>query len=44
MLQEAHIGIGIWDEEGSQATNLDYSIHLFKHSRELLLHIISNIF
>jgi len=31
MLQEAHIGIGIRGEEGSQAANSDYAIHMFKH-------------
>jgi phospholipid-transporting ATPase len=37
MLQEAHIGVGIWGEEGTQAArNSDYAIRLFKHLAKLL--------
>uniref|UniRef100_A0A6B2KWI1 Phospholipid-transporting ATPase n=1 Tax=Arcella intermedia TaxID=1963864 RepID=A0A6B2KWI1_9EUKA len=37
MLQEAHIGVGIWGEEGSQAANnSDYAIRLFKHLAKLV--------
>jgi len=37
MLQEAHIGVGIWGEEGTQAArNSDYAIRLFRHLAKLL--------
>uniref|UniRef100_A0A6B2KWZ0 Phospholipid-transporting ATPase n=1 Tax=Arcella intermedia TaxID=1963864 RepID=A0A6B2KWZ0_9EUKA len=37
MLQEAHIGVGIWGEEGTQAAqNADYAIRLFKHLAKLV--------
>jgi len=39
MIQEAHIGIGIYGKEGSQAArSSDYSIHRFKHLHRLLYH------
>eukprot|EP01127_Copromyxa_protea_P005386 TRINITY_DN15324_c0_g1_i1.p1 TRINITY_DN15324_c0_g1~~TRINITY_DN15324_c0_g1_i1.p1 ORF type:complete len:1142 (-),score=178.20 TRINITY_DN15324_c0_g1_i1:43-3468(-) len=37
MIQEAHIGVGIWGEEGTQAArNADYSIRQFKHLARLV--------
>lgn len=38
MIQEAHIGVGIWGEEGSQAArNSDFSLHQFKHLARLVI-------
>eukprot|EP01128_Nolandella_sp_AFSM9_P004739 TRINITY_DN2183_c0_g1_i3.p1 TRINITY_DN2183_c0_g1~~TRINITY_DN2183_c0_g1_i3.p1 ORF type:complete len:1098 (+),score=280.47 TRINITY_DN2183_c0_g1_i3:18-3311(+) len=37
MIQEAHIGVGIWGEEGTQAArNSDYAIRRFRHLTKLL--------
>lgn len=37
MIQEAHIGVGIFGKEGTQAArSADYSIHMFKHLQRLL--------
>eukprot|EP01126_Amoeba_proteus_P062321 TRINITY_DN8456_c0_g1_i16.p1 TRINITY_DN8456_c0_g1~~TRINITY_DN8456_c0_g1_i16.p1 ORF type:complete len:587 (-),score=124.71 TRINITY_DN8456_c0_g1_i16:61-1821(-) len=37
MIQEAHIGVGIWGEEGSQAArNSDFSVRQFKHLARLI--------
>jgi phospholipid-translocating P-type ATPase (flippase) len=37
MIQEAHIGVGIFGKEGTQAArSADYSIYMFKHLRRLV--------
>jgi phospholipid-transporting ATPase len=37
MIQEAHVGIGIYGKEGTQAARAsDYAIHQFKHLKRLL--------